>query len=117
MQNALASPGLAPGLSLRGHVVRAPVGSSRVAPAARHFKCGFKSRHAPFLQARKATKGRSRQQVKTSAVFDYCSTARGNTFMSSFRGTKALLMQLLRSNVSPETRPEIFKALVCIAYL
>ncbi len=26
-------------------------------------------------------------------------------------------MQLLRSNVSPETRPEIFKALVCIAYL
>ena len=30
-------------------------------------------------QARKATKGRSRQQVKTSAVFDYCSTARGNT--------------------------------------
>lgn len=26
-------------------------------------------------------------------------------------------MQLLRSNVSPETRPEVFKALVCIAYL
>ena len=38
-------------------------------------------------------------------------------FMSSFRGTKALLMQLVRSNVSPESRPEIFKALVCIAYL
>lgn len=37
--------------------------------------------------------------------------------MSSFRGTKALLMQLVRSNVSPESRPEIFKALVCIAYL
>ncbi len=32
-----------------------------------------------LMQARKATKGRSRQQVKTSAVFDYCSTARGNT--------------------------------------
>ena len=38
-------------------------------------------------------------------------------FMSSFRGSKALFMQLLRSNVSPETRPEVFKALVCIAYL
>lgn len=38
-------------------------------------------------------------------------------FTSSFRGTKALLMQLVRSNVSPESRPEIFKALVCIAYL
>ena len=38
-------------------------------------------------------------------------------FTSSFRGTRALFMQLLRSNVQPEQRPEIFKALVCIAYL
>ena len=38
-------------------------------------------------------------------------------FMSSFRGSKALFMQLLRSNISPEQRPEVFKALVCIAYL
>lgn len=37
--------------------------------------------------------------------------------MSSFRGSKALFMQLLRSNISPEQRPEVFKALVCIAYL
>ncbi|KAA6423472.1 MAG: hypothetical protein FRX49_06532 [Trebouxia sp. A1-2] len=81
------------------------------------FRLGLLTGIGLLSQARKATKGRSRQQVKTSAVFDYCSTARGNTFMSSFRGTKALLMQLLRSNVSPETRPEIFKALVCIAYL
>ena len=36
----------------RGHVARAPVGSTQVsvAPTVRHFKCGFKSRHAPFLQ-------------------------------------------------------------------
>lgn len=37
--------------------------------------------------------------------------------MSSFRGSKALLMQLLRSNITPEQRPEVFKALVCISYL
>ncbi len=96
-------------LKSRAQVVRASAKCSPVlmAPTARSYNCPLKQRHAPCLQVdglefvpspfmhqsnnlsqrpcafalqiRKATESRSRHQVKTSAVFDYCSTARGNT--------------------------------------
>ncbi|KAL3150361.1 hypothetical protein ABBQ32_000201 [Trebouxia sp. C0010 RCD-2024] len=108
-----------PGPSTRAPMIRASAVCSRMAksPAAQAHKSTLRKRHTPFVQAKRNTHSRSRQHVRTTAVFDYCSTARGNSFTSSFRGTKALLMQLVRSNVSPESRPEVFKALVCLAYL
>ena len=52
-------------------------------------KCADLQSSSCLLQARKSTHCRSRQPVKTSAVFDYCSTARGNTVSPAFASTIA----------------------------
>lgn len=88
----------------RGPIARASAVCSRMAnaPPAQAHRCILRKRHTPFvqvqassdlvfvcclcdssqlgiLQAKRSMQSRSRLQVKTTAVFDYCSTARGNT--------------------------------------
>lgn len=38
-------------------------------------------------------------------------------FVSTLRGTKALILQLLRTKVAPEDRAELFRTLICVSYL